>query len=64
MGLRAREIDLLMEKNSKGRHVGVRLAELLMGRTRQGKRETSVMAQLSFITMVVWKHLFGKEVRE
>ncbi len=40
--------------------MGVRLSELLTTRTRPGKRETSVVAQLSFIVTVVWKHLFGK----
>ena len=34
--------------------------ELLYTRHRQGKRETGVVAILSFILTTVWKHLFGR----
>lgn len=46
---------------SLGAHVGVRLAELLPARVRPGRRETSVVAMLSFIVTVAWKTLFGRQ---
>merc|ERR1711991_798389 len=51
--LEARLIEL-------GKHVGVRLTELLYSRHKNGKRETSVVSILSFILQTVWKHLFGR----
>lgn len=52
--------DLEGRLEELGRHVGVRLNELLAMRHKPGKRETSVVSQLSFILTTVWKQLFGR----
>ena len=58
---RSSRVDELEEKLATlGAHVGARVAELAPHRSRPGRRETSVVAMLSFIVSVVWKQLFGR----
>lgn len=43
-----------------GRHVGVRLLELHSMRSRGQKRETSLVAHLSWVVTHLWKSLWGR----
>ena len=52
--------DMESRLEAAGRDVGVRFLELIAFRDRQGKRETTVVGMLQFISGPAWQCLFGK----
>ncbi len=52
--------DLETRLESAGRDVGVRFLELVAFRDRGGKRESTVVGMLQFVSGPAWQCLFGK----
>ena len=52
--------DLESKLEGAGRDVGVRFLELVAFRDKPGKRETTVVGMLQFISGPAWQSLFGK----
>jgi hypothetical protein len=57
------DYETFVEKlSSLGRHIGIRVLELLIYRESGSKREIDRISMLQFITKVVWKSLFGRQI--
>ena len=52
--------DLETRLEAAGRDVGVRFLELVAFRDKPGKRETTVVGMLQFVSGPAWQCLFGK----
>ncbi len=52
--------DLETRLESAGRDVGLRFLELVAFRDKPGKRETTVVGMLQFVSGPAWQCLFGK----
>jgi trafficking protein particle complex subunit 5 len=53
--------DLETRLDNAGYNIGLRFLELISFKDKPGKRETSTVSMLQFLSSSIWQHLFGKQ---